>query len=120
MTEEQKHFSEHYPLHVYFKVDKLRVPTLEEAIREYELAKAALFAYQEKTSLISGQTQAFLDRCHAAEALIRHPRFWAERAHSPDAMRTTEERHHLERRLLEQPTLSSQLYIPQDQRQTIP
>lgn len=54
MTEEQKHFSEHYPLHVYFKVDKLRVPTLEGAIREYELAKAALFTHQEEMSLVSG------------------------------------------------------------------
>ncbi|THX25414.1 hypothetical protein D6D12_06940 [Aureobasidium pullulans] len=53
MTEEQKHFSEHYPLHVYFKVDKLRVPTLEGAIREYELAKAALFTHQEEMSLPS-------------------------------------------------------------------
>ncbi|THZ82408.1 hypothetical protein D6C84_05780 [Aureobasidium pullulans] len=102
MTEEQKHFSEHYPLHVYFKVDKLRVPTLEEAIREYELAKAALFAHRVETSLVSGQTQALLDRCHAAKALIRHPRSWAERAYIPGAMRTTEERPHLERRLLEQ------------------
>ncbi|THW25999.1 hypothetical protein D6D23_03834 [Aureobasidium pullulans] len=98
----RKHFSEHYPLHVYFKVDKLRVPTLEEAIREYELAKAAIFAHQEETSLISGQTQALLDRCHAAKALIRHPRSWAERAYIPGAMRTTEERRHHERRLLEQ------------------
>ena len=102
MTEEQKHFSEHYLLHVYFKVDKLRVPTLEKAIREYELAKAALFAHQEETSLVSGQTQALLDRCHAAKALIRHPRSWAERAYIPGAMRITEERRHLERRLLEQ------------------
>ncbi|THX96059.1 hypothetical protein D6D03_08947 [Aureobasidium pullulans] len=37
MTEEQKKFSEHYLLHVYLKVDELRVPTLEEAIREHEL-----------------------------------------------------------------------------------
>ena len=102
MTEELRHFSEHYPLHVYFKVDELRVPTLEEAIREYELAKAALFAHQEETSLVSGQTQALLDRCHAAKALIRHPRSWAERAYIPGAMRITEERRHLERRLLEQ------------------
>ncbi|THY49049.1 hypothetical protein D6C98_06500 [Aureobasidium pullulans] len=98
----RKHFSEHYPLHVYFKVDKLRVPTLEEAIREYELAKAAIFAHQEETSLISGQTQALLDRCHAAKALIRHPRFCAERAYIPGAMRSSRERRHLERRLLEQ------------------
>ncbi|CAD0055572.1 unnamed protein product [Aureobasidium pullulans] len=102
MTEEQKHFSEHYPLHVYFKVDKLRIPTLEEVIREYELAKAALFAHQEETSLVSGQTQALLHRCHVAKALIRHPRSWAERAHIPGAMRTTEERRHLERQLLKQ------------------
>ncbi|THX03689.1 hypothetical protein D6D13_07547 [Aureobasidium pullulans] len=102
IIDEQKHFLEHYPLYVYFKVDKLRVPTLEEAIREYELAKAALFACQEETSLVSGRTQALLDRCHAAKALIRHPRFWAERAYIPGAMRTTEERRHLERRLLEQ------------------
>lgn len=74
MTEELRHFSEHYPLHVYFKVDELRVPTLEEAIRECELAKAALFAHQEEMSLVSGQTRALLDRCHAAKALIRHPR----------------------------------------------
>ncbi|KAG2168469.1 hypothetical protein JADG_008211 [Aureobasidium aubasidani] len=90
MTEEQKYFSEHYPLHVYFKVDKLRVPTLEEAIREYELAEAALFAHQEETSLVSEQIQALLGRCHAAKALIPHPRSWAERAYIPGAMRTTE------------------------------
>lgn len=89
---EQKHFSEHHPLHVYFKVDKLRVLTLEEAIPEYELAKAALFAHQEEPSLVSGQPQALLDRCHAAKALIHHPRSWAERAYVPGAMRTTEER----------------------------
>ncbi|THZ91660.1 hypothetical protein D6C82_09866 [Aureobasidium pullulans] len=31
MTEEQKHFTEHYLLYAYYKVDGLRVPTLEEA-----------------------------------------------------------------------------------------
>ncbi|THY99504.1 hypothetical protein D6C92_02297 [Aureobasidium pullulans] len=36
-----KHFSEHYPLYAYYKVDEMRVLTLEEAILEHELAKAA-------------------------------------------------------------------------------
>lgn len=52
----QKHFSEHYLLHDYYKVDELRALTLEEAIREHKLAKAALSSYTEETFLVSGQT----------------------------------------------------------------